>query len=134
MLAPAPGFTAEFADLIGVPFRWKARGPDHFDCYGLVEEIERRHGRSIPDVLSPTTFETINQLIDQMVPLWTPCEQGPGAVVCIRIGRHVTHVGVVLPHGRMLHCWEKAGGVCVERIDVWQRRIVGAYRFPQEQE
>jgi cell wall-associated NlpC family hydrolase len=132
MLAPAPGFTAPFVDLIGKPFAWKGRGPDTFDCYGLVEEIERRHGRRVPDYLSPTTFQTISDLVNKSVSHWTPCEMGPGAVVTIRVGRYVSHVGVVLPHGRMLHSWERSGGVCIERLDQWSARITGAYRFPQD--
>ena len=133
-LAPAPGFSAPYADLIGKPFAWKGRGPDVFDCYGLVEEMERRHGRRVPDYLSPTTFETISALVETSQKFWTPCEQGPGAVVTIRIGRYVSHVGIVLPYGQMLHSWERSGGVCVERIDEWQRRITGAFRFPQEEQ
>lgn len=139
-LAPAPGLAPRYADLIGKPFEWKARGPDKFDCYGLVEELSRRIGQKVPDYLSPTVHEEIAGLIDHSVPFWIPCEAGPGAIATIRLkyvidGRvvsMVSHVGMVLPHDRLIHAWQQSGGVCVERLDAWMHRIAGFYRFPQE--
>lgn len=118
-------------DLIGKPFKWGGRGPDFYDCYGLVEEMSRRIGRSVPDYTSPTVHETIAQLIEKSVPFWTPCEEEPGAVATIRVGRHVAHVGFVLPYGKLLHSWELSGGVTREPIEAWKNRITGFYKFPQ---
>lgn len=129
--------TFEYADLIGKPFKWGGRGPDYYDCYGLVEEMSRRIGRKVPDYTSPTVHQHIADLIEQQVSYWTPCEAEPGAVATIRImvpyeGRMrqlVSHVGMVLPHGKLIHAWQKANGVAVERIAEWERRITGYYRF-----
>jgi cell wall-associated NlpC family hydrolase len=138
-LAPAPNVTAPFADLVGVPFQWKGRGPDVYDCYGLVAEMARRCAMKVPDYSSPTVHQHIASLIDEQVSFWTPCKPGPGAVATIRVRtRHngqmqtlVSHVAFLLPHGRMIHAWEASGGVTVERVEDWQRRITGFYRFPQ---
>lgn len=130
-LAPAPGLRVDYADLIGKPFEWGARGPNSFDCYGLVTEVLRRAGQEIPDYLHPRVQEEIAAMVETHSSHWVPCVEGPGAVVSIRIGRLVSHVGIVLPYGRLLHCWERSGGVVVERMDEWKRRIVGYYRFPK---
>jgi hypothetical protein len=28
---------------------------------------------------------------------------------------------------RMIHSWEKSGGVLIEPIEVWKRRVIGFY-------
>lgn len=128
-LVRAPGSVPKCGDLIGKPFKWGGRGPHEFDCYGLVMEVERRAGRAVPDYMSPSVQEEVARQIDRFRPFWTPCEEGPGAVVEFRIGRFISHVGILLPHGRLLHSWERSGGVCVERIEEWRRRITGFYIF-----
>lgn len=128
-----------YGDLIGKPFAWKARGPDAYDCYGLVEELSRRMGLKVPDYLSPTVHEDIAALIGRSIPYWTPCAEEPGAVATIRVLHStpegmktlVSHVGMVLPHERLIHSWQRSGGVCVEPLEPWRRRISGFYRFPQ---
>jgi len=37
-----------FDDLIGKPYKENGRGPDGYDCYGLVEEISHRLGIDLP--------------------------------------------------------------------------------------
>jgi cell wall-associated NlpC family hydrolase len=138
-LAPAPNVTFAFADLVGKPFKWCGRGPDAFDCYGVVEETARRAGLKVPDYNSPTVHQHIASLIEEQVSFWTPCHPGPGAVATIRVRSMqegqmrslVSHVAMLLPHGRMIHAWEASGGVTVERVADWQHRITGFYRFPQ---
>lgn len=132
-LAPAPCKFGSYSDLIGRPFEWKARGPDAFDCYGLFIEMARRTGMVVPELATPV----VNSLdaaphIAAQIPLWVPCEKGPGALVALRIGQYVGHVGWMLPYDQMLHCWKSAGGVCVEPLSNWERRVVGFYRWGRE--
>lgn len=126
---PAPGFSAEYADLIGLPFSWKGRGPDRYDCYGLVAELERRNGREVPDYESPTVMAEVHTLAVSSAQMWQACSLGPGAVVLLRCGLAMTHVGMVLPFGKLIHSWERSGGVCVERLESWTRRISGSYTY-----
>lgn len=42
-------------DLLGKPWKRGARGPDAYDCWGLVWEVQRRFGRSLPTVDDPPT-------------------------------------------------------------------------------
>ena len=37
-------------DLLGKPYKAHGRGPDNFDCYGLVIEVEKRLGHTMPDL------------------------------------------------------------------------------------
>ena len=37
-------------DLLGKPYKAHARGPEAFDCYGLVIEVEKRLGHTMPDL------------------------------------------------------------------------------------
>lgn len=128
-LLPAPNVEPAYADLIGKPFKLTGRGPDSFDCYGLVMELGRRAGWQLPDHQSPEVLRQVASVFAGCLPIWKPCEPGPGAVACIRMLGFITHVAWVLPHGRLIHVWEKSGGVCVERISTWERRIAGFYRY-----
>lgn len=132
-LAPAPGLRPLYADLIGKPFEYGGRGPETYDCYGLVSELLWRIGQQAPDYHSPTGLKEIAEAMHNATPLWTPCEPGTGALVAIRIptraDSRVSHVGMLLPHGRFIHTWERSGGVTVERLDDWKLRIRGFYRY-----
>ena len=37
-------------DLLGKPYKAHGRGPYFYDCYGLVIEVERRLGHTMPDL------------------------------------------------------------------------------------
>jgi hypothetical protein len=37
-------------DLIGKPFRYGAKGPDFYSCYGILMEVYKRFGIAIPEV------------------------------------------------------------------------------------
>lgn len=128
-LAPAPNLSFEFADLVGKPFQLGARGPHAFDCYGLLMTLARRAGVTLPDHTSPEALSGVAQQVLNCVSVWTPCEPGPGAVVTLRTGRYVSHVGMVLPYDRFIHSWARSGGVCTERLSAWAHRIDGYYRF-----
>lgn len=127
---PAPDHKPKYLDLIGKPFAIGARGPDKFDCYGLVGELYKRLGMMIPEVRSPEEQERMSKQLFDTSQLWTPCEVGMGSVLTFRIGRYVSHVGMIVSPTQFVHVWEGARlGVAVERISEWERRIVGSYLF-----
>lgn len=119
----------KYSDLIGKPFRYGGRGPDYFDCYGLVREMCARQGNPLPDYVTPNTDLGIAMLLAEGKKSWEQSPREAGAVVAIRVGRLVSHVGFMLSEFEMLHVWKHGGGVCVERMDEWERRIAGFYRF-----
>ena len=46
-----------YTDLIGVPFVNRGRDKNTgFDCYGLVKEVFRRYGYTIPNMICSTTM------------------------------------------------------------------------------
>lgn len=129
-LPAAPGHIPQYVDLLGSKFQYGGRGPDRFDCYGLVIELHKRLGKEVPDVRSPTEQERIASLMGDHIPVWTPCQRGTGAVMTFRIGRYVSHVGMMINTYQFLHIWEGANlGVAVERVDQWERRVAGVYRY-----
>lgn len=119
-----------FADLIGKPFLRGGRGPEGYDCWGVLQEVQRRLGNS------PTDFPTDPTLLMQAISdEWMPLERyqaKPGDGVLLRSANaaYVWHIGVMVGPFKMLHAREGAG-VCTERVDspAYLRRICGFYRF-----
>jgi cell wall-associated NlpC family hydrolase len=117
-------------DLVGTPFKFGARAPSgEFDCYGLVMECLRRNGVEVPDFGFSESQGVISAMMGVTLPQWEEIDQAPGAVVLLRVGRWVSHVGYMLDQDRMIHTWEKSGGVTIQRISEWKQQIVGFYKY-----
>src|SRR5690242_17088303 len=102
--------TYNIASLIGIPFAYGGRGPDTFDCWGLVRHLHREvHGVEIPDYDSPTNLASIAQAVEGGLTLWREIESRPGAVILMRIRGLRAHVGFQLDSYRFIHTWEKSG-------------------------
>jgi cell wall-associated NlpC family hydrolase len=119
--------------LIGAPFVTGGRGPDSFDCYGLVMHLLREHhGIAIPDFKSSADQTVIMAKFAAGVQAWREVPPMAGAVALFRIGRHISHCGYLLDSTQMVHTWEQSGGVVIERLDPWRRRIAGFYQYVGE--
>lgn len=119
---------ADFSDLVGAPFEYGARGPEKFDCYGLVMECARRDGVTLPDFGFASNQALISAMMGATMPQWQEVEPQAGAVVLLRVGRYVAHVGYLISPTQMIHSWEASGGATIERLDYWKQRIVGFYK------
>ncbi|HEV7284694.1 MAG TPA: NlpC/P60 family protein [Kaistia sp.] len=122
------------ADLIGRPFAYGGRGPEAYDCYGLVMEMWRRvHGTELPDYGSPEKLALISLHMHRAAGRdWVRVDDfTPGSVVLFRVEGFGAHVGFVLPYRRFLHAWHETGGVTREALDTadWRERRIGCYRF-----
>lgn len=117
--------------LIGVPYRHQARGPDAFDCYGLVIHMHRQIGIELPDVGSPKDQRLITAAIRSELRLWTPCSPRLGAVALFRVPG-MFHCGFLLNDNDFIHTWEHSGGVCIEQLSDWQARLVEVYEYTGE--
>lgn len=119
------------AELVGVPFEYGGRGPLTYDCFGLVKECWRRvHGIELPDFQSPSDQGTQAAVGLVQLQQWQPAPRQPGVMAAIRIGRLVSHCGFLLDADRMIHAWDRSGGVTIVRLDSeWLRRIEGYYRY-----
>lgn len=130
-------------DLIGVPF--KKGGRDLItgvDCFGTLMECYRRMGRVIPDFRSPEYHHEMEEALNKGKRSWkcwwekagvgdicplSLCE--PGRTLHIAIKGTACHVGFVYKPAWFIHAWEDTAGVTAERINLWQKRIVGIYEF-----
>ena len=118
-------------DLMGKAFRYGGRGPLHYDCYGLMIELNRRLGRHMPhNYLSSSDCHTIQSEIQsatdtEFVELAFP--RAYSLVTFFIVPRITSHIGMVLPDlYRFIHILEKSS-VSIDRLDQrdWGRRITG---------
>ena len=99
-------------DLLGKPYQAHARGPNAYDCYGLVIEVEKRLGREMPDLYKRLAdgedrdFDphdvSISSQISGIVKTDTP-SFGDVVLFFDDKGR-IFHTGVYLKEDDMIHC------------------------------
>lgn len=127
------------ADLLGKEFAYGGRGPDRYDCYGLMIEARGRVGLPMPpDYVSTDIPEAIHGAIEEARRSFgfreLP-EPSPFCLVTFRLHpRYTTHIGMVLQdRGRFIHILPKLR-VAVERLDspCWRRRITGFWEVSDE--
>ncbi|MEU2394766.1 NlpC/P60 family protein [Streptomyces sp. NPDC007369] len=91
---------------IGKPYVWGATGPSGYDCSGLTQAAYRSAGLSLPR----TTYTQINA--GRRV---SRGELAPGDLVFFYPG--VTHVGLYIGNGRMIHAPRPGSTVRVAPVD-----------------
>ncbi|MFK4101436.1 NlpC/P60 family protein [Streptomyces sp. NPDC019531] len=91
---------------LGSPYVWGATGPDAFDCSGLIQAAYRSAGISLPR----TTYAQIDA--GQRV---SRSELLPGDLVFFYSG--ISHVGLYVGNGRMVHAPNPSAPVRVAPID-----------------
>ncbi|MES9519273.1 C40 family peptidase [Streptomyces capoamus] len=109
--APAPTTRAAAAvayayGKLGSPYVWGATGPNAFDCSGLVQAAYRSAGISLPR----TTYAQIDA--GHRV---SRSELQPGDLVFFYSG--ISHVGIYVGNGRMIHAPNPSAPVRVAPID-----------------
>jgi cell wall-associated NlpC family hydrolase len=116
-----------YADLIGKPFREHACGPQSYGCVGLLLEVMRRLGHTLPayEHDAGALWVAVGDL-GEWEKVAIP-QAGDG--VLLRSNDPPWHVGVLIDPQTMIHAHPNAG-VVVERIDgaLYRRRIEGFYR------
>lgn len=123
-------------DLIGAPFRDGGRGPDAYDCWGLVREVYKRYGVELPDYQGCCyDFVRFYEGFLEERPRWVrhePPDIHIPAVAAIRFNAPVVnHVGVYVCDGKFLHTREKTGVVLEDiRSPAWRHRLEGFYSWP----
>lgn len=117
------------AEMLGKPFEMGARGPDAFDCYGLVIDAYRRlQGTELIDYTDPPTMgaEIRRVMTNEIEQLWEP--DPDGSLLFMRLYGNA-HVGYRVSPSSFAHVWEQSGGVRIERNYLWASRIQGTYRY-----
>jgi cell wall-associated NlpC family hydrolase len=124
---------ALWCDLIGKPFVDGARGPEHYDCFGLLLEVYRRRGIVILDhSYSDDPAERAARLLRGLTS-WTPCEIRPGVGLLFREKGIAGHVGVALDEDRFIHAAHYIGQVGIGFLSRgWRSLLIGAYEPSQD--
>lgn len=124
---------SRFLDLVGAPFKDGGRGPDSYDCWGLVREIYKRYGYNLPDYdIGCYEILKVTEKIENSRAFWKqhrPPNLPVPCLVAFKVSSPmVNHVGVYIGSGKFIHTREKAGAV-IERVDapVWRHRLEGYY-------
>lgn len=116
-------------NLIGKPYARGGRGPDAYDCAGLVVEVMRRRGikLSIPE----TPEAECDQLAAMRAILAAQWVDVPRAFAGCIVFFRSNHVAVMLSPTKFIHVAEDVGQVCIERLEgaIWPRRFVGFYEY-----
>lgn len=99
------------------------------DCYGLVMEMYKRQGVSLPERQFSEQHDVVGALMSMQMDVWEKCPRQAGCVLLFRIMGAACHIGFMVNPFEFIHTWESTGGVVIEKIDVWEQRIVGAYRY-----
>ena len=124
-------------DLIGIPFVDGGRDPRiGLDCWGLVLEVFRRAGVTLPDYqIGCHQTEAIGVAVEGerlkgRWRHWHAFDAPAPSVIAIRFNSPllVNHTGVYIGGGRFIHTRELTG-VAIERVDApsWRHRIEGFY-------
>lgn len=132
---------------IGIPYSDGARGPDAYDCWGLVRLVMfERFGVELPrfDTLLWEGYAASRELgmmvtdaAMQFDCIWSnsgndrPDAQSlkPGDVLLMRVNAAPIHVGIVASTPWFIHT-EVGQDSCIESIEGlrWSRRVYGVYR------
>jgi cell wall-associated NlpC family hydrolase len=101
--------------LIGLPFRWGGRGPDAYDCWGLVSACLQSLDLPVPpDLMAPTdTEEDTTKTIEQEIASqrWLRVNPPrPGDVAAMSSHTRIHHLGLFTPWG-VLHTSNKSRAI-----------------------
>ena len=122
-------------DLIGKPFKWCARGPNFFDCYGLVMEVSKRLNNPLPDYKSFINKELRSLYIENKKSDFIKVEEPEaGVIVTFKLHpKYVSHIGIMISDYEFIHIMRKKR-VAVERIDhpFWKKKIDGFFVYSRE--
>lgn len=125
------------AQYVGKPFMDGGRGPDAYDCWGVVQAVYRDQlGIDLPgygEISAANLLRVRRQIAagadaEPWLPVTDPREFDV-AVMRLPSGRGHGHVGVMIDAHNVLHS-EGASGVAVDRIDAAtiRNRIMGYWR------
>lgn len=120
---------------IGKPFKDLARGPDKYDCWGLVKHFYKYElGIELPEYyISAYDTVSVQKTMSQDKKFWKKVN-GPklGTLVAIALtgSSLVNHVGVCIDSYRFIHALNKTGVIATRLDDIkFSSRIMGLYEW-----
>lgn len=130
-------------DLIGKPFKDHGRGPDYYDCWGLVREVFSRYGIKLPMYLiSCYDVASISEQIKKEKELsfkglnnWREIKEPeePCLILIKNDPVYTNHCAVYVGSGYMLHTLESTGVIRTRLTNpLWKRRIRGFWKYVKQ--
>ena len=122
---------------IGKPFKDNARGPNYFDCYGLLYAIYKDILNIKLPLFNDEYFTTTNKIaIKELIERETSGDWQkitaymPLDIVIFRFLGWPLHVGIIMDENRFIHAL-RGSDVCVEHLNnpLWRKKIDGFYRY-----
>lgn len=107
-----------FHDLLGKPFEALGRGPDSYDCWGLVIEVSKRLGREVPDYeINPGDSKAIySKYYEVELEYDVVSVPKEGDIVLYKRMDGGLHFGIMINFHKMLHVSKSLG---VHKIDIY---------------
>jgi len=113
---------------IGLPYRVLGRGPDAYDCLGLMMAVQAEQFGVHLDYGLVNIGQEECDAKARYLPAWARVDEPrEGDVVLMRRGRG-WHVGIALDGEWMLHADAPASSITNYRRSMWGRRLEGIYR------
>ena len=124
-------------EFVGLPYGDCGRGPDAWDCWGLVCKVfNEMLAIDLPsyasDYVDSRERDESSALIEaeNCPPTWAPVDQPePFDLALFRLGAHRCHVGIIVATPMMLHMahgqYAKIEPISAPR---WKNRLLGVYR------
>lgn len=130
-----------YEDLVGKPYTEGGRGPEGYDCWGIVMECLRRQAIRVPDPFARQ--DQLRVKLDQRAADATDWiaslfgdwrrteEQVIGSVLAFRDqDGDAVHVGVLVEPKRFVHACKRTG-VALVRLErpPWPEHLLGMYTY-----
>lgn len=126
-------------DLLGARFLSHGRNAaEGFDCYGLVIEVAKRFGHSMPDVkYKRGGMKTLASLYDYWCTDWNQegcsekveetTERKESYIVMFFENKMAVHIGILLDEERFIHA--DIDGVKISNLDEYYRKDWKVYKW-----
>ena len=110
--------------MVGKPFAWQGRGPDYYDCWGVVYEILCFLGcTEVPDYEDVNNPNSVIKMmaIETTTPKWQLVNDSrTGDVILLSKAKEIFHHAGVITEWGVVHAIPKAGVIVSKLQDLHQ--------------